>query len=124
MRDQPSIVCVNCGTMLEAPEGAAGVICPVCQFYNDLSVSATLGLTPDALEAQLGDLIARARASGLTLDDIVRVLRDELEFAAELASGGRHLYVQILDLGPLESQGLQRPVRDRGALLRGRSTTG
>ncbi len=125
MRAQPSIRCVNCGTALEAPpEGAAGVICPVCQFMNDLRAPAVLALTHDSFEAQLGDLISQARASGLRADEIVRVLRDELEFAAELASGGRQLTVQIIDLGPLDADLLRRPVRDRTSMLRGRAVGG
>lgn len=122
MRAQPLIYCVNCGTALGFPlEGVAGVTCPVCQLFNELRAPERLTLTPDALEARLGDLIGQARAGGMPPDEIVRVLREELEFAAELASAGRHLCVQIIDLGPLESQGLQRPVRDRGAMLRGRA---
>lgn len=125
MREQPSIRCLNCGTALEAPpEGAAGVICPVCQYLNDLQAPAVLALTADSFEARLGDLIGQARSSGLAPDEIVRVLRDELEFAAELASTGRHLTVQIIDLGPLDAEALRRPTRDRTSILRGRAVGG
>lgn len=122
MRDPLAIRCVNCGTALELPpEGVAGVTCPVCGYLNELNATEALHLTADTLEGELGDLIGRARVSGITNDEIVRILRDELEFAAELASGGRHLTVQILDLGPLEVAGLHRPARERSNPLRGRS---
>lgn len=126
MRDLSSLRCVNCGTLLDPPlEGARGVICQVCQYYNDLSLAPeSLELTPDTLEASLNMLVTQARASGMSLDEIIRVLRDELEFTAELASSGRHLSVQIIDLGPLEAEGLQRPIRNRDSLLRGRVVEG
>ena len=118
-----SFNCVNCGTVLEQPDNGVGsVVCPVCHFVNELRVGPEQGeFTHDTLEHQLGALIDQARNSGMELDSIVRVLRDELEFTAELASDGRNLSVQIIDLGPMETQGLQRPLRDRGALLRGRT---
>ncbi len=122
MVEQLSILCANCGTSMDLPEGASdAVICPVCQFVNELGAAPQLAsFTPDALEAQLGSLIDQARTSGLELDEIVRVLRDELEFTAELASSGRNLSVQIIDLGPLETQLPQRLMRDRSIVLRGR----
>jgi hypothetical protein len=73
------------------------------------------------LSAQLGALITSARASGLDEALIVQALRDELEFAAEMAHAGRHFYVQLIDLGPREDDILQRPVRDRRAILQTRS---
>lgn len=123
MRELSSNRCVNCGTPLELPpEGESGVRCPVCGLFNDLDAPLPeLIPTPDALVARLDDLIALAQASGLTQEEIIGVLRDELEFAAELASDGRHLHVQIIDLGPLEMQSLERPVRDRARMLRGRA---
>jgi hypothetical protein len=126
MRELSSIQCVNCGTALELSRAdAGGVFCPVCHLFNDFSEPVfELVLTADALEAQLGTVIAQARASGLPLDEIIRVLRDELEFAAELASDGRHLHVQIIDLGPLEARSMERPVRDRSSMLRGRAVGG
>jgi uncharacterized Zn finger protein (UPF0148 family) len=122
MRELSSLRCENCGTALERPvTGSGPIVCPVCQFVNEVgAVAQTMPLTPDDLEEQLGALIDHARTSGMELEEIVRVLRDELEFTAELASNGRNLSVQIIDLGPLESQGLRRPVRDRSAVLRGR----
>lgn len=115
--------CVNCGTVLEQADSSIGsVVCPVCHFINEVRAASEPGeFTFDTLEHELGALIDHARSSGIGLDEIVRALRDELEFTAELASSGRNLSVQIIDLGPMESQGLQRPVRDRGAMLRGRA---
>lgn len=118
--------CVNCGTMLEPPalSGAADVICPVCNYHmaSDAQSAAAHALTAAELETQLGALVVEARESGVPSEEIVRVLRDELEFAAELAHAGRRLTVQIIDLGPQEGQGLARPVRDRSSVLRGRVT--
>ncbi|NTU84024.1 MAG: hypothetical protein HGA45_32410 [Chloroflexales bacterium] len=126
MRDQSSLRCANCGTPLEPPgKGASRVICPVCHFFNTLGApSSKPELTLEMLETQLGDLIAQARASDLPLDAIVHVLRDELEFAAELASSGRDLCVQIIDLGPRVGQPLRRSSRDDSLLLRGRTAGG
>jgi len=115
--------CANCGTPLEPPDaGAPGVTCPVCQFFNPLrTCSPSPDLTIATFEMRLSDLVSQARASDLSLDSIVEVLRDELEFAAELASGGRDLYVQIIDLGPRVGQPLRRISRNDSILLRGRS---
>lgn len=118
-----SFHCANCGTPLELPDtGFGAVVCPVCHFVNQVrSGSPALALTSDTLETQLGALIDQARTGGLELEEIVRVLRDELEFTAELASHGRNLSVQIMDLGPYEAHSFQRPMRDRSAMLRGRA---
>lgn len=123
---QLSIPCVNCGTALEPlARGATSVRCPVCGFLNDLSAPAqALAFTRDSLESSLGDLISRARAGGLTSDEILAALRDELEFAAELASGGRRIFVQIVDLGPHEGPAAPQPTRDRAVALRGRALGG
>ena len=78
-------------------------------------------MSVDELSTQLGALIASARASGLDADIIVQALRDELEFAAEMAHAGRHFCVQLIDLGPQENNILQRPVHDRREILQTRS---
>jgi hypothetical protein len=118
--------CTNCGTPLDPPaQGVFGVVCPVCQFFN--AFDAPLpdpDLTAETFEVRLGDLVAQARASDIPLDVIVHTLRDELEFSAELASRGRDLYVQIIDLGPSASQPLRRSQRDESAMLRGRTVGG
>jgi LSD1 subclass zinc finger protein len=123
---QSSLRCANCGTPLEAPgKGAPGVTCPVCQFFNTLIAPLPAPeLTLEALEARLGDLVAQARTSGIPLDSIVHLLRDELEFSAELANGDRDLCVQIIDLGPRVGQPLRRSSRDDSMMLRGRSVGG
>lgn len=122
MSELAHLHCMNCGMILEPPLGSTSiVICSVCQFVNEVGEAPRLyTLTSDTLETQLEALIGQARTSGLELGEIVRVLRDELEFTAELASSGRNLSVQIIDLGPMEAQGIQQPMRDRSALLRGR----
>lgn len=78
-------------------------------------------MSADDLSSQLGALITSARASGLSAATIVQALRDELEFAAEMAQAGRHFCVQLIDLGPQESNILQRPLRDRREILQTRS---
>jgi hypothetical protein len=75
----------------------------------------------DELAELLSALITGARQGGLDADVIVQTLRDELEFAAEMAHTGRHFCVQLIDLGPQESNILQRPVRDRREVLQTRS---
>ncbi|MBX0330940.1 hypothetical protein K2Z83_25100 [Oscillochloris sp. ZM17-4] len=126
MHDLPSLRCANCGTPLAAPANdAPGVICPVCELFNSLSdLSPESDLTLEALESRLGDLIAQGRASGIPLDDIVHTLRDELEFTAELASRGRDLCVQIIDLGPRVGQPTRHSSRDDSLMLRGRTAGG
>jgi hypothetical protein len=123
MDDQLSLRCANCGTPLDPPaRGESGVTCPVCQLFNVTSAApAAPRLTLEAFEEQLSELVAHARTSGISPDTIVHLLRDELEFAAELASGGRDLCVQIIDLGPRVGQPLRRSSRDDSVLLRGRT---
>ncbi|MEI7646599.1 MAG: hypothetical protein WCJ55_20190 [Chloroflexales bacterium] len=126
MRDAPSPRCANCGTPLDPPEtGDLGVTCPVCQLFNTLAPPLPEPvISIDVLEARLSDLVAQARASGLPLDAIVHTLRDELEFAAELASGGRDLCVQIIDLGPRADLPLRQSSREVSMMLRGRTAGG
>jgi len=123
MQDRLSLRCANCGTTLDLPApGEPGVTCPVCQLFNAVSASAPAPeLSIDMFEARLGDLVSQARVSGLQLDAIVHVLRDELEFTAELASGGRDLCVQILDLGPRVGAPVRRTRANDSVLLRGRA---
>jgi hypothetical protein len=123
MQDLSSLHCANCGTPLDtSAKGVFGITCPVCQLFNALGTPLPdPNLTIEALEERLGDLVSHARASGLPLDSIVHTLRDELEFAAELASGGRDLCVQIVDLGPRVGQPMHRSNRNDSVLLRGRS---
>jgi hypothetical protein len=75
----------------------------------------------DDLVAQLGALISSARESGVDAEAIVHALRDELEFAAEMADTGRHFSVQLIDLGPREATILHRPAHDRRTILQTRS---
>jgi hypothetical protein len=126
MQDLLSLRCANCGTSLDtAPRGVFGVVCPVCQLFNTFDAPLPdPDFTVEVFEARLGDLVAQARASGIPLDAIVHTLRDELEFSAELASSGRDLYVQIIDLGPSTSQPLRRSHRDDSVTLRGRAVGG
>lgn len=116
---QPRTVrCPNCGTNWLPPartfDSRSVAECPVCQ----LPVAATdatpqRAMSANELTVQLGALISSARAGGLDDAVIVQKLRDELEFAAEMAHVGRRFCVQLIDLGPQESSILQRPIRDR-----------
>jgi phage FluMu protein Com len=126
MNNSSPLRCANCGTLLDLTgKSTLGVTCPVCQYFNSFSPSACKpNLTRELLEAQLGDLVALARASGLTPDIVVQVLRDELEFAAELANHGRDLCVQIVDLGPRVREPARRTGEDNSVLLRGRTAGG
>lgn len=115
--------CINCGSLLgTAPEHATAVRCPVCQLENPIFAAAgDSAITLELLARGVEALVAQARASGVNAESIVGVLRDELQFAAELAHTGRQLHVQILDLGPAEGQFAAPPIRDRTAVLRGRA---
>ncbi|NTV63699.1 MAG: hypothetical protein HGA65_09205 [Oscillochloris sp.] len=126
MQNHESLCCVNCGTSLDtSARGAFGIVCPVCQLFNPFDATRPdPDLTVEVFEARLGALVTQARASGIPLDAIVHTLRDELEFSAELASGGRDLQVQIIDLGPSAVQPLRRVQRDDSAMLRGRAIGG
>ncbi|WP_129628377.1 hypothetical protein [Candidatus Oscillochloris fontis] len=126
MQNLEMLRCTNCGTPLEPPvKGVFGVICPVCQLFNTFGAPLPdSDLTAEVFEARLGDLVAEARASSIPADVIVHILRDELEFSAELANHGRDLYVQIIDLGPSISQPLRRSQRDENMRLRGRVVGG
>jgi hypothetical protein len=123
MQNLSSLRCTNCGTPLDpSANGVFGVTCPVCQLFNVFGTPLPdPNLSIEALEERLGDLVSQARASGIPLDLIVHTLRDELEFAAELASGGRDLCVQIVDLGPRVGQPMRRSNRNDSVLLRGRT---
>lgn len=122
MRNSSFLSCANCGTRLDIPmQGALGVTCPVCHFFNAFSPTyIEAHLTRESLETQLGELVGLARASNIAPDVIVQVLRDELEFAAELANRGRDLCVQIVDLGPRVGEPVRRTNGDNSTLLRGR----
>jgi hypothetical protein len=130
MLQQRSVRCTNCGTewtpaprVLDQGGASTGAdACPVCHLPLSTSDTApTDAVSVDDLANQLGEFIAEARASGLDADAIVQVLRDELEFAAEMAHTGRRFFVQLIDLGPQESTIVQRPVRDRREMLQSRS---
>jgi threonine synthase len=120
MEEHVVLRCANCGNEWE-PQGLS-LNCPVCGFpaVAEMAIDSTAIRSIADLEAQLSALLLGARASGLDPDEVVRVLRDELEFAAELAHAGRRLYVQLLDLGPQEADMRAQPTRNRGATLRGR----
>ena len=130
MPQQRAVRCTNCGTewtpadrsLDQGGTSAGTAACPVCQLPMPTSETAPKRyMSVNELSAQLGALITSARASDLDEALIVQALRDELEFAAEMAHAGRHFCVQLIDLGPQESDILQRPVRDRRAILQTRS---
>lgn len=126
MPQSRAIQCTNCGTTWAAAErplepGGAEV-CPVCQLaVSPGEASARRVSSVSDLVSQLGALIGSARAGGVDDELIVQALRDELEFAAEMAHAGRHFCVQLIDLGPQAGDILQRPVHDRREMLQTRS---
>ena len=132
MTQQSTVRCTNCGTewALEARPrhlGGASVsepTCPVCHLPVSTDETALLRfVSTDDLETQLRALMSSARASGLGAEVIVHVLRDELEFAAEMGQAGRRFSVQLIDLGPQQGEILNRPVRDRREILQHRSVS-
>ena len=52
------------------------------------------------LRTQLDALRRLARAQGVKSEEILEALREELEFAAELANRGRRLVAVLVDMGP------------------------
>lgn len=119
--------CPNCGSDFAPPPLAEGApepdsyTCPVCQFQVTGSAPPTEApVSLDDLQAQLDVLLAHARSGGIPLDDITRVLRDELEFHAELGHGGRRFMVQIIDLGPQSLASGDPLVADSRDLLQSR----
>ena len=130
---KPILRCVNCGTEFK-PAGPLefrgdraswAYACPVCQFLVQAPRPEKVRrrLSAGELEIRLSALLADARASGVTPDDIERVLRAELEFVAELANPGRRLLVNIIDLGPQEVELGVAPVHDQRELLQSRGMT-
>lgn len=128
--------CPNCGTKFNEAATATSssrvatnwevstMICAVCHY--DLTETATKELTQPQSSAELEnlvhDLLLGARTSGVDPAEIVQVLRDELEFAAELAGTGRRFSVQVIDLGPEEqSGGIQLALNNNRDLINSRS---
>lgn len=126
MPQSPVTRCTNCGTVWtpaeQRAEQEAEQACPVCGLVEAAGAAAPARVSSaDELAEQLSALINSARLGALDADVIVQTLRDELEFAAEMANVGRHFCVQLIDLGPQEGDILQRPVRDRREVLQTRS---
>ena len=107
------IRCPNCGTEWAPQEPLTtsgsdsdwGYTCPVCQYHVSATPEAPQeALTGAELQARLAELLTLARTSGLSSEEIVNIMRDELEFEAELSTPGRRMLVQIIDLGTIEPE--------------------
>lgn len=122
--------CPNCGTTFQPEDSlpsdprsprAMAYRCPICQYEIVAMRERTISV--EALGADVSSLVERARVSGISADEIVRILRDELAFMAEMANQGRRLCVEIIDLGPHDNE-VPAPRNDNGRELlthRGRS---
>ncbi len=132
--DQPVQIqrCPNCGTeWTPEPQLSSGdnlntqeYICPVCQFHLMQHLSPTeepQALSTDELQARLIALMTDARASGVSPQEIVGILSDELAFEAELTAPGRRMLVQIMDLGQFEPALRPQPTSRESELLHSRS---
>jgi hypothetical protein len=131
MKKRPfTMRCANCGTEF-APSGPLefrsehdewGYVCPVCQYHVSSSAKSESQstMTVAQVETELRALLAKARAGGLTDRELVAVIRDELEFVAELAHSGRRLSVQIIDLGDQYTEVTGTALPDRRELLQTR----
>lgn len=111
------LFCTNCGSSFDAANSTSITIgklgkeyvCPVCEFYP---VWANEQREPDPtaisdFEQSIRHLLIQAITSGLQINDIINVLKSELEFAAETGSTGHTFLVQLIDLGSHEnSKGL------------------
>lgn len=103
--------CPNCGTTFQPDDSlpsesrsrrAMAYRCPVCQY--EVAATRERLVSVEALGADVSSLVERARVSGVAPDEIVRILRDELAFMAEMANQGRRLHVEIIDLGPHDNE--------------------
>ena len=130
MEQHTSLRCVNCGTEwdphVEQSSGGAitdsgAILCPVCEFPVAAAESIREQLSIGAVTTQLSTLMSHALEDGVAPEEIVRVLREELEFAAELAHTGRRVFIQIVDLGQKEGETLAPPLYDRSTVLRSRA---
>ncbi len=105
--------CTNCGSdfeELDSPNVTKGplgteYVCPVCEFYpvwgkHPREVSP---FSVADLEKSIRQTLIQARASGLPVNEIVGVLKSELEFAAEMNETGHSFLVQLIDLGSPEN---------------------
>jgi hypothetical protein len=121
--------CPNCGnawTIDVVPDTLTEAVCSVCQYHISLAPDevAPQISSRDDFESQLSALVTAAQTGGIDADEIVRLLRDELEFVAELTHGGHQFYVQLIDLGIQTGEVLSRPLRDRRDFLQARSMNG
>lgn len=122
---EQELQCANCGTTWSAlanmtADGVA-TFCPVCHLPitgDEFDVTPVESI--NELKVRLDALVRGARTGGVDTDAIVRALRDELMFAAEMSNTGRQFTVQLIDLGPQEIDIVQRPLRDRRAFVSGR----
>ncbi len=102
--------CTNCGNEWAPKEypssgdtlNAPASVCHVHLTPHQSPAGEAASLSVDDLQVSLIALMTHARASGLLMEEIVGVLRDELAFAAELTAPGRRMLVQIMDLGQFE----------------------
>lgn len=69
-------------------------------------------------------LVYEARTSGISGADIMQVLGDELEFAAEMVNTGHTFVVTLMDLGDLQLDPVRRPQPERLTVLEGRGVMG
>lgn len=106
------LFCSNCGSKFEAAKsprveiGRLGkeYVCPVCEFSP---VFARNGVAPGLtelvdFERAIRQMLIKAREGGLTNSEIIEVLKNELEFAAETGESGHSFLVQLIDLGAPE----------------------
>ena len=108
------LVCPNCGSKFKSEESTQAAIgklgkeyvCPVCEFSPVYTIK---GLVPGPtelidFEQSIRQILIKARAGGLSNRDIISVLKNELEFAAETGEAGHSFLVQLIDLGSVENQ--------------------
>jgi hypothetical protein len=81
-------------------------------------------LTIEQLEVRMIALVDEARASSIPLAEIIRVLRGELEFVAELGNCGHAFVVTVIDLGDYQHEPVSRPHPERLEVLSGHGASG
>lgn len=106
--------CDNCGTELTqanrskikrtvqgVEEEVEVYTCPVCYYQFSVDdIERKLKITSrEEFEGKLRTIIQQANQGGVTLEEIIETLREELEFTAEWANPNCRFTVQIINLG-------------------------
>ncbi|MEI7554294.1 hypothetical protein [Candidatus Chlorohelix sp.] len=106
-------VCNNCGNELTGTESrtSSGLVysCSVCHYEEVTTISVVSSaasqktISPTEVANQLKTLLKRAHTAHIESEELINILRAEIEFEAEISHLGRRVIVQIIDLGVQET---------------------